>query len=300
MHKLLIIIIALFVMSSCKPEKQAAVNDGKVAVEESQPSVSGIAPYSLEITPKNPVRSSTLSLIPAGFELSGVSVEWFVNNRPFEGSAGHQLRSAELEKGDTIQARALVKGYEIRSDQITIMNSPPRIAGVDVIPEEFESRVSLRVEASGQDIDGDQVTFLYEWIKNGTPAGNGNRIEGLLKRGDAVTVSITPFDGTDYGPATIIRREIGNLRPVITTHKEFSFDGNTYIYQVKAEDADGDTLVYSLRSAPAEMTINPGTGLIKWNVPRDFKGAKTVTIAVNDGHGESAEFTLNITIGPVP
>jgi hypothetical protein len=44
------------------------------------------------------------------------------------------------------------------------------------------------------------------------------------------------------------------------------------------------------------MTINPSTGLIRWNVPADFKGRAPVTVSVTDGYGGEAmqSFTLEI------
>ena len=53
---------------------------------------------------------------------------------------------------------------------------------------------------------------------------------------------------------------------MIVDHKNFNFDGSVYTYQVKATDPDEDKLTYSLKSAPAGMTIDPKTGAIQWNV----------------------------------
>ena len=281
-------------MTSCTNEKQAGVG-GKQA-SESGKAASGTGSYSLEITPKNAGRSATLTLMPKGFELANAAITWMVNGRPFESALAQQLRTAELGKGDTVQARAIVKGSAILSDQITIMNTPPEIARVEVVPETVESRASLRVVASGRDIDDDPVTVIYEWINNNEPAGTGAVIEGTLKRGDFITVTITPFDGTDYGTAVIIRREIANMPPVIAAHKEFTFDGSVYVYQVKATDPDDDTLAYSLESPPNGMTIDSSTGLLKWVVPSEFKGKQAVSITVGDGHVGAARYSLEITI----
>jgi hypothetical protein len=42
--------------------------------------------------------------------------------------------------------------------------------------------------------------------------------------------------------------------------------------------------------------IDPSTGLMKWLVPKDFKGRKEVSIAVKDGQGGAARYQLLITI----
>jgi hypothetical protein len=87
------------------------------------------------------------------------------------------------------------------------------------------------------------------------------------------------------------------MPPMIIEDKKYTFNGNVYTYQVNATDANGDTLTYILKKAPPGMTINPSTGLIKWNVPPDFKGRSPFTVSVTDGHsGEVTQsFTLEIT-----
>ena len=56
-----------------------------------------------------------------------------------------------------------------------------------------------------------------------------------------------------------------NLPPVITSIPLTQAKNyQPYNYQVQASDPNGDPLIYSLALAPANMTINPSTGLIQW------------------------------------
>ena len=50
--------------------------------------------------------------------------------------------------------------------------------------------------------------------------------------------------------------------------------GVAYGYDVNASDANGDTLTYSLRQAPAGMTINASTGLIAWTPTSPRRAAR--------------------------
>ncbi len=239
-----LVIIALLSTSlflSCDPGQATRKSSAAGAA-----SPGGEGAYFLEVTPQEIVRGSAVGLIATGFDLSKATVVWLVNGRPLEGETGPQLSLAALEKGDAIRARAFFDGQEIQSDEIEIMNSPPVIAKVDVNPESNSAGGTIRVEPVGQDMDNDIVTFIFEWTKNGKPAGSGSSIEGPLKRGDEVTVKITPFDGTDHGESMVIRREIGNRRPMITAHREFSFDGSIYTYQVRASDPDGAGVFHQL------------------------------------------------------
>jgi hypothetical protein len=280
-------VITLFLFLSCSSEKPPQLSRPSV------PSGSGL--YSLQISPINALRNSTLYLIAQGFKLSDARIEWLVNDRITSSPLISQFNAAETKKRDKIQARAFIKGKEILSNIIQIKNSLPVISKVRILPEVFKPGDTLSVEVSGEDIDMDKVTISYEWTKNGEPAGNNKQIEAKLKRGDKVDVKITPFDGEAYGRPVILHREIVNLPPIIIGDKEFSFDGKIYTCQIKATDTDGDLLSYALKSAPSGMTID-SNGLIRWNVPPDFAGRTPITVSISDGHGGEAtqSFTLDI------
>ena len=176
-------------------------------------------------------------------------------------------------------------------------NNPPVITRGQLKSENTGNTDLIKVLAEGSDKDEDEVTFTYEWTKNGDRAGDSNTITGF-KRGDKISVKITPYDGKDYGQPKTLYTKIVNANPKIFEHKEAVFDGRSYSYQVKATDPDGDPLSYSLKAAPAGMAINPNTGLIQWSVPPDFKGRTQVTIAVSDGHGGEASQSFSLEIKP--
>jgi hypothetical protein len=120
-------------------------------------------------------------------------------------------------------------------------NSPPSLTNAYFRMETRDDKDILTVVAEATDKDGDEVAFTYEWTKNGESAGSGDFITGF-KRGDKISVKITPFDGKEYGHSRILNTEINNTPPKITAHKDYKFDGVTYSYQVRAYDPDGDAL----------------------------------------------------------
>src|SRR4030042_825043 len=282
--------IILFFFLSCSAEKSADVNKQK-------PSEVDSSPYSLEITPANASRNSTIYLVASGFIPSDAKIDWLVNGKVTTTPIASQFNALGTKKGDKVQARATIKGKEILSNIIQIKNSLPEISYIKLLPEVFKPGDTLNVEVSGSDMDGDEVTIAYEWTKNGEPAGNSKRIKVPFKRGDKVSVKITPFDGEVYGRPIVLNKEILNLPPMINEDTKFHFDGTVYTYQVKATDQDGDPLAYSLKTAPPGMTIDPSTGFIQWHVPSGFKGQAPIPVSVTDGHGGEAvrSFTLEIT-----
>jgi len=98
-------------------------------------------------------------------------------------------------------------------------------------------------------------------------------------------------------PYDYAKTQIKNTPPKINESSgEIKFNGDIFRYQVKAEDPDGDALAYSLKTAPAGMTINPATGLIQWNVPADFKDKAEIKVSVSDGHGGEATQSFSFTM----
>ncbi|MHC4434860.1 MAG: Ig domain-containing protein, partial [Planctomycetota bacterium] len=200
----------------------------------------------------------------------------------------------QTEQRGTVPLQDQAGDYGLSGEQNG--NSTPAISQVKFVPEVFHPGDNLGVEVIGTDADGDDVVFTIEWTVNDEGAGNGNRCGVSLSRGDKVEVKITPFDGTDHGQSIKLKREIANIPPRIEADEVCYFDGNTFEYRVKASDPDGDRLTYSLQSAPAGMTIDPKTGLIKWTSPDDYTGLSLVSILVEDGHGGRSSYNLSLTI----
>jgi hypothetical protein len=161
---------------------------------------------------------------------------------------------------------------------------------------------ALGVEAEGIDADGDPVQFEIAWRKNGEPAGAGSRLGAPVKRGDKVDVTITPFDGEDRGKSATISREIRNTPPVIEGQEQFQVNGNVVTFQVRASDADGDSLAYSVKDAPAGMRIDRTSGRVRWESAPGTAGKVPFAVTVSDGSGgeATARFTVTISEQPPP
>lgn len=136
------------------------------------------------------------------------------------------------------------------------------------------------------------ITFRYEWTKNGQPAGNDDKVVGL-KRGDRLSVKVTPFDGKVDGEPGVFVSEVMNTTPRISEIKQISLDDSDLIYKVLASDPDGDTLSYSLVDAPKGMTVDQN-GNIRWHFEKeDYGKALPVKVKVSDGHGGETVGQIN-------
>lgn len=298
--------ITIFLLLSCSGEKPADIKTQEISETKSEkPSEelktttrSNNKLYSVKIAPTDASRKSTIEIIPEGFKLEDAMIEWLVNGNVDRDSTSSEFNTKRALKGESVQARVRVNNSVLYSNIIYIKNAPPELTKVKLLPEVFRPGDTLSIEAETIDADEDSATILYEWTKNGEPAGNESRIEGTVKRGDKINVKITPFDGEDYGQSIILDREIANIPPVIIDHKDFKFDGKVYTYQVRAEDPDEDTLTYSLKSDIEGIRINSETGVITWDVPKDFIGEAAINISVTDGHGGEATQQLTFIINP--
>ncbi|MGZ8449604.1 MAG: Ig-like domain-containing protein [Candidatus Deferrimicrobiaceae bacterium] len=194
-----------------------------------------------------------------------------------------------------------VGGEAVQASAANVRNSPPEIRGVQFVGGDGRPGNTLGVEAEGHDADGDPVQFEIAWQKNGQPAGVGNRLTASVKRGDKVNVTLTPFDGKDRGISAMLSREILNTPPAIEGQEQFQVSDNAVTFHVRASDADGDPLTYALRETPPGMSIDRGTGWVRWVTSPGTTGKVPFTVVVSDGSGGESTARITVTIaGPPP
>ena len=91
------------------------------------------------------------------------------------------------------------------------------------------------------------------------------------------------------------------LPPAITSLPEtFALIGSTYAYDVLANDIDGDALTYELAVAPAAMSIEAGTGRLRWQPGSAQAGLHAVSVVVSDGRGGSSMQSFSVLASTVP
>jgi hypothetical protein len=176
-----------------------------------------------------------------------------------------------------------------------VLNDPPQIKSAKFVGE---SASSAQIVVDASDPDGDPVTLRYAWTVNGekVPADGDTLTD--IKRGDNVQVLITPNDGRQDGEPKGLFTIIKNHPPKIEPNKP-QFDDPHWTLQIKATDADGDPLQYSLVSGPPGMTVS-GSGFVSWSTTGVAAGTYAATVAVGDGQGGSTQWSFNIVLGPTP
>jgi hypothetical protein len=203
----------------------------------------------------------------------------------------HTLKSANEEPfpvGTVREGQGMEKGEN--PFLLAITKARLQLDSVDNI-----DRVRVIIE---EDRDAKRsVRHRYEWFKNNKPFGtNDNNVAGFTK-GDKIDVRITPFDSERYGQPVYLSIEIARVPPKIVENRTIGFDGDALSYQIKAVDPDGGTLSYSLVSAPKDMTIDSGTGVINWHVKPGDHGKHEVHVMIKNSSGAEIIYPLSIDIG---
>ena len=136
--------------------------------------------------------------------------------------------------------------------------------------------------------------------QRGQPAGAGNRLTAPVKRGDKGIVTVTPFDGEERGRSATLSREILNTPPAIERQERFQVTDNAVPFHVRASDADGDPLAYSIKDAPAGMSIDRTTGMVRWATSPGTTGKVPFTVIVSDGAGGESNARFTVTVAQEP
>jgi ELWxxDGT repeat protein len=130
-------------------------------------------------------------------------------------------------------------------------NTPPEVLAVTVTPEAPQRGDTLTCDATTYDADGDAVTVAYAWSINGSDTGITGVVADLdLARGDEVTCTAVPADGTDEGVGGVATVTVGNTPPevlTVTVTPKAPKRDDTLTCDATTYDADGDavTIAYA-------------------------------------------------------
>jgi hypothetical protein len=307
--KLACIIILSFIsiiLQSCSGKDKAA----------SSPSAAGNAPpevVSAYLYPDKPVSNTQLIVHYAGRDRENDFIQytfrWHVDNELVQDGPLGTLDPGKHKKGSEVYAEIIpsdshATGKPFRTDTITIGNLPPAVSAISFSPSDPAVGAVITATPAGSDPDGDDVRYMYQWFVNGKAVteqpqeSNQFSTRGFRKK-DRILAMVTPFDRDRAGePKVSDILVLFNRAPQITSTPSTDLAGGVYLYQVTAKDPDGDKLTYSLLKSPQGMTINPSTGLVRWEPPKEVQ-AKTdipIQISVDDGDGGKAlqEFSLTL------
>jgi hypothetical protein len=248
----------------------------------------------ISIGPKDATKSSTILLRTGDTEIDPGKTYWLVNGMKVEDFGGHRFTSGTLSKGDLVQAVAISGNNEFRSNELIISNSPPSIVKAKLAPEYPTADSTFTVNVEAKDNDNDFISYDYKWFVNDEYRGNDSFLDTELKRGDAVTVKISPTDREDTGKSVRLTSQVLNSLPVVSESVPV-LEANIYKHRIEVSDPDGDQLTFTLQKGPVGMTIDQ-SGVLSWEIKSDTSGDHDIEVLINDSHGGEILLPISASI----
>jgi len=238
-------------------------------------------------------------------DLVQIRYYWYLNDQLIDSEKSPTLSGSLLKRGDQVRLEAVpfdgkIAGARLKSETITVDNTPPSIVQVGIGMKSDEQGDRLQALVDAYDRDRDIPQFLYRWTKNGRVIKEGEEdflVLTEVRPQDLVVVEVKPRDHQVVGK--VARSDpymVGNSAPKIISSPPTFAAQNRYEYAVKAIDSDSDSVNFRLEVAPSGMVIDKATGNIVWDMKYVKPGMHRVKVAVTDEQGGFSfqEFELTV------
>lgn len=237
-------------------EAGKAVVTAAVRIGNTAPAVASAA-----LEPVEARTDTTLTCKPAeGTDIDADRVffayAWTVDGQAVPGSLP-TLTGASFKRDQKVACIVTPKdgtadGAAVTSSVVSIRNTAPVLTDVAIGPDRAVTTDTLTCKPGRtSDLDGDTVSFRYEWSADGARVGGNTDTLApeLFKKNQSVQCKAWPTDGTDEGePITSKALVILNSPPVIesvTLSPEAVYTEGTVTAKVVASDPDGDPIQLS-------------------------------------------------------
>ncbi len=265
-------------------------DSASLVIDNTAPSITSVS-----ISPSSPAVTDDLTCSYSGYsdadgDTDVSTYSWTVNGTGV--GTTDTLASGSFASGDAVVCTVTPSdgqdtGTEA-SASVTIGNSAPSITAVSISPSTAQAGDTLTCSYSGySDADGDTDQSTYRWTINGSTAGTSATLFSGFAGTDAVTCTVTPFDGNNTGTALSDSITISNsapsvdsvsitpVSPVTGDTLACSYSG----YDDPDGDADASTYAWTINGTSAGTGSTLGSG---------FVGGDTVTCTVTPSDGSDS------------
>ncbi len=187
---------------------------------------------------------------------------------------------------------------------VSVVRHLPYVTDVFVQPKSFYRGIDLTVNAEVIDKGDDLTGIKYRWFVNDQHVvviDDAVLPGDEFYRGDRLSLEVIAYDAEGDGPifrtADVV---VPNGPPRITSRPPEFSNVDQYEYLVQAVDPDEDKITFSLELAPADMSIDPDSGLLNWPIKVENVGVYTFLVVASDPEGlkSSQEYSLNFSLTP--
>jgi YVTN family beta-propeller protein len=314
--------IAVRVTASDGSATSAPLTSAAVTVVNTPPAM-----ISATIAPDSPDTDDVLTVTGVAQDLDGdpltYSYQWTKNGEDIAGATGDDTldlgASGNGDHGDEIAVRVTAidgsaTSAPLTSAAVTVLNTPPTVTSATIAPTSPDTDDVLTATVVAQDLDGDPLTYSYQWTKQGAdiPGATGATLDlaasGNGDRGDAIAVRVTATDGSSTSePITSASLTVANSVPsasvTLDTIKPSHKGLLTASVTVADADRDTITLTYVWRvqgEVRRSITTTATSDQFDLSIPRNGSPHDTITLTVtpNDGLTDGAAVTATATVIP--
>ncbi|HYW69980.1 MAG TPA: tandem-95 repeat protein, partial [Pyrinomonadaceae bacterium] len=171
---------------------------------------------------------------------------------------------------------------------------------------------SVTLDASGTTDLTPNDTREYQWSEGTTYLGSGQTLTYSFPTGPEHIVTLVVTDGDNYSSTATVHLKVNaydhatcNTAPVANDDNPAAINednlGTTISVLANDTDYDNDSLTVTSFTAPAHGSAHIGGGstIISYTPTADYFGSDSFTYSISDGHGGTAQATVNLTINPV-
>ena len=223
--------------------------------------------------------------------------------RDIEGLFSGSISDDRLTQYKTDIIQLLQDEINIDDDEIT----PDITATDDTLSVDEDGSAEINLVLNDDYLTNAPITVSIESASNGTATLNGNVLKYTpysdYNGSDSIDYTITQKSKSDTAKVNITVNPINDL-PSISALKNYSaLEGTQSLFDVNADDIEGDALSYSLSGVDAALFSISGSGLLSFINKTRFVAPKdsgkdnvyNITVLVSDGNGStSRDFIITV------
>ena len=304
MKNLIKVLLVFFIIIIIRCGEEKKEDKGGIEKRNTAPFVK-----SVQILPDSPILGSRVALrIDAGDKEGdkiNYTVKWFLNGK--EIGEGIEFYLSEAKRGDRIFAEITphdgkLSGETVRTQQVTIGNTPPKITSAKITPDAILTSTSdLSIIGEGFDPDGDSLTWLCYWTldysERITDSSTTINLKNLkLKKGSHLTAELYAYDGDTVSTPYLLEIDVVNSHPILKGGIEtIIYELDSIYFPLPIIDPDGDPITFEILESPEGLKIDKTKGIIYGTV----EVTTTIEILVRATDVEGAYLDAKFTLTPL-
>ncbi|MBT3222469.1 MAG: sulfatase-like hydrolase/transferase, partial [Proteobacteria bacterium] len=212
-------LIAVTVTPNDGEDDGAPLTSDLAVVENSLPEIGQVTLSNLHPTVMDTIGCAIVGIDDRDGDDITYHYEWQVNGIVV--STTNSLTGDQFSRGNAIQVFVTPDdgtelGIPVSSNVATAINSPPVINSLSLSSSSPTTDEDISYTIDDSDPDGDFIHRDKEWFVNGVLVSSDTTLDHrLFKKGDEITLTITPFDLADLGAAVSVSATVGYTPPQI-------------------------------------------------------------------------------------